>query len=345
MAPFSARGGLPVPANDNVPQKPTVVSLFAGAGGFDLGFRAAGFRVVWANDNALDGHATFRVNHPGTPLDGRDIRHVPSRDVPDADGVIGGPPCQAFSPAGRRGGTDDPRGRLFDEFNRIVEDKRPQFFIAENVQGLLNPKFSAFVTCLLARWRSADYEVSWRCLDLSQHGVPQSRKRVFFVGYRRDLDLRFDFSRLSRERRTLRDAIWDLRHVSPPSNDDSRAVNDNDYLSAKFSTRYLAANRIRGWDEPSYTIVATAASVPCHPDAPKMMRLGPGRHQMAEGHAYRRLTLRECARVQTFPDWFRFLCDNLLTAYRLIGNAVPPLIARRIAELVLSDLRGRQPPH
>ena len=117
-----------------------IVSLFSGCGGLDLGFEKAGFNVIWANEYDKSIHATYRLNHPHTILNIKDIRLVESKDIPDCDGIIGGPPCQSWSEGGKQRGIEDPRGKLFLEFIRIVADKKPKFFVIENVRGILEEK-------------------------------------------------------------------------------------------------------------------------------------------------------------------------------------------------------------
>ena len=116
-----------------------IVSFFAGAGGLDLGFEKAGFDVIWANEYDKEIWETYEKNHPNTVLDRRSIVDIPSNEVPDCDGIIGGPPCQSWSEAGSKRGIADKRGQLFYEFMRILADKKPKFFLAENVSGMLLP--------------------------------------------------------------------------------------------------------------------------------------------------------------------------------------------------------------
>ena len=111
-----------------------IVSLFAGCGGLDLGFERAGFNVIWANEFDKAIHDTYRLNHPNTILNTSDVRILKGADIPDCDGIIGGPPCQAWSEGGKQKGIEDPRGQLFLEYIRIVTEKRPKFFVIENVQ-------------------------------------------------------------------------------------------------------------------------------------------------------------------------------------------------------------------
>ena len=117
-----------------------IVSLFAGCGGLDLGFEKAGFNIEWANEFDSTIHATYRLNHPKTILNTSDIRTLTGDDIPECDGIIGGPPCQAWSEGGKRLGIEDPRGQLFLDYIRIVKAKKPKFFVIENVQGILEDK-------------------------------------------------------------------------------------------------------------------------------------------------------------------------------------------------------------
>ena len=120
-----------------------IVSFFSGAGGLDKGFEKAGFQTIWANEYDSTIWETFQINFPETKLDKRSITDISSEDVPDGiEGIIGGPPCQSWSEAGSRRGIDDKRGKLFYDYIRILKDKQPKFFLAENVSGILDPKHS-----------------------------------------------------------------------------------------------------------------------------------------------------------------------------------------------------------
>ena len=141
-----------------------VVSFFAGAGGLDKGFEDAGFDVVWANEYDKDIWETFEANHPKTKLDKRSIVDIPSNEVPDCDGIIGGPPCQSWSEAGALRGIKDKRGQLFFEFMRILADKRPKFFLAENVSGMLIPRHAKALENIKAMFTECGYELSFELL-------------------------------------------------------------------------------------------------------------------------------------------------------------------------------------
>ena len=158
-----------------------VVSFFAGAGGLDLGFQKAGFNVIWANEYDKEIWETYKKNHPHTILDKRSIVNIPSTEVPECDGIIGGPPCQSWSEAGALRGIEDKRGQLFFDFIRILEAKQPKFFLAENVSGMLLDRHSDALTNIKELFRNAGivYELSFAMLNACDYNVPQDRKRVF----------------------------------------------------------------------------------------------------------------------------------------------------------------------
>jgi DNA (cytosine-5)-methyltransferase 1 len=160
----------------------TVVSLFSGCGGMDLGFIRAGFVTAWANDLAPAACETYRANI-GPHITPGDIREIPSGDIPDSDVVIGGFPCQGFSIVGTRR-LNDERNFLYRAMKRVIQDKRPKYFVAENVRGLLNMAGGAVVSAMLDEFRSLGYEVSYRLLDARDYGVAQQRERVFIIGNR-----------------------------------------------------------------------------------------------------------------------------------------------------------------
>lgn len=159
-----------------------VASLFAGCGGKDLGFLEAGFDIVWANDIDRAATETYRRN-VGNHVTCGDIRAIPSAHIPDVDVVIGGFPCQGFSIVGTRR-LDDDRNFLYHEMKRVISDKRPLFFVAENVRGLLNMNGGRVVTAMMEEFRSLGYNVSLQLLNARDFGVPQHRERVFIIGNR-----------------------------------------------------------------------------------------------------------------------------------------------------------------
>ncbi len=317
-----------------------LISLFAGAGGLDLGFEQAGFKIEFANEYDKTIWETYRYNHPNSPLNTQDIRTINTSDLPDIDGIIGGPPCQSWSIAGARRGIEDPRGQLFFDYIRIISDKNPLFFVAENVGGMLNAKYESIITTIIAQLSNAGkygYNVQFKMINTAEYGIPQDRKRVFFVGYRKDLKKVFKFEKLDKYRDsvTLKDAIYDLK----TSVGDEDILN-HEYMNGGFSTIYMSRNRVRNWDEVSFTIQAGGRHAPLHPDAPKMIKIEKDKMMFAPGQEqlYRRLTVRECARIQTFPDSFKFIYKNIADGYKMIGNAVPVKMANIIARIIKLDL-------
>jgi DNA (cytosine-5)-methyltransferase 1 len=328
-----------------------VISLFSGCGGLDKGFEQAGFDIAWANEFDSKIWDTFAYNYPHTHLDRRSIVLVPTSEIPSAIGVIGGPPCQSWSEAGALRGIQDERGQLFFEFMRVLRDKQPLFFLAENVSGMLAQRHEAAFRSILRRFRSAGYRVSWRLLNAKDFGVPQDRQRVVFVGYRNDLNTEFAFPDAIASPPTLKDAIWDLRSSAQSArpgnktNGTTLKIPNHEYLVGGFSTIYMSRNRVRGWYEQSFTIQAGGRHAPIHPQANKMIAVGPNERifDPQSPMPYRRLSVRECARIQTFPDDFRFIYDSVMDGYKMIGNAVPVKFATALALKIKDDIQHRFP--
>jgi len=323
-----------------------LVSLFSGAGGLDLGFERAGMRVVWANEFDKTIWDTYKKNFPFTELEIRSIARVDASEIPDCDGIIGGPPCQSWSEAGALRGIKDRRGELFFEYIRILEEKRPKFFLAENVSGILFSRHSKAVTSILESFTRLGYNVSFGLLNANDFGVPQDRERVIIVGYQSAFGKFFQPPEPDAERLTLRDAIWDLRHSAVPAEESTpkrrrSQVANHEYMTGGFSSIYMSRNRVRSWSEPSFTIQAGARHAPLHPQAPPMPLIAKDVRIFAPGaeHLYRRLSVRECARIQTFPDSHEFVYENVANGYKMVGNAVPAEFARRIAMKIVADLR------
>ncbi|MDR2598667.1 MAG: DNA cytosine methyltransferase [Oscillospiraceae bacterium] len=318
-----------------------IISLFAGAGGLDKGFERVGFNVIWANEYDSSIWETYENNHIA-PLDKRDIRQIKSNEIPECDGIIGGTPCQSWSEAGSLRGIDDARGKLFFEFIRILQDKRPKFFLAENVSGMLSNRHREAVESIISMFEEAGYNVYMQLLNASDYGVPQDRKRVFYVGIRNDLDCTFVFPPCREKKVNLQQAIGDLNDNSLPAlnkhftNGDNCIVPNHEYMIGGFSSIFMSRNRVRSWDEQSYTIQAGGRHAPIHPQAPKMKFIEHNKREFVQGaeHLYRRLSVRECARIQTFPDSFKFYYNNVSDGYKMIGNAVPIRLASYMAKAI-----------
>lgn len=327
-------------------RKPKLISLFTGCGGLDLGFEKAGFDAVWANEFDKTIWGTFSLNFPGVMLDKRDVHDILSSEIPVADGIIGGPPCQSWSEAGSGRGLNDCRGKLFFEYIRILKDKEPLFFLAENVSGILLPRHKEAFDKILNKFSSLNYNVSYELLNAKDYNVPQDRKRIIIVGYHKKMGKSFEFPKPSGKLITLRDAIGDLTKAKPAklfnkTNGSDLKIPNHEYMIGGFSTIYMSRNRVRGWGEPSFTIQAGGRHAPIHPKAPKMKFIKQNKRAFICGkeHLYRRLSVRECARIQTFPDNFIFKYDNISDGYKMVGNAVPVEFARILAKRIALDLK------
>jgi DNA (cytosine-5)-methyltransferase 1 len=322
-----------------------LVSLFTGAGGLDIGFEKAGFEVVWANEFDKVIWETFEYNFPYTKLDKRSIVDIQSKEVPDADGFIGGPPCQSWSEAGSRRGIKDKRGQLFNDYIRLLKDKQPKFFLAENVSGILHPKHSGAFANIIKDFQNSGYVVSYKLLNANNYGVPQDRLRVIIIGYHKNIGRTFEFPEPQKYKPVLKDAIYDLRLAKPAkdknrTNGESLKIPNHEYMNGGFSTIYMSRNRVRSWNEPSFTIQAGGRHAPIHPQAPKMKFIEQNKRIFVPGYEdkYRRLSVRECARIQTFPDDFIFKYQYVADGYKMVGNAVPVNFAKHIAQKIIADL-------
>lgn len=330
-----------------------VISLFSGCGGLDLGFEKAGFKVLVANEYDREIFETFKVNHPETHLVEGDIRNVTKADLVkfikgEIDGVIGGPPCQSWSEAGSLRGIEDARGQLFYEYIRILKEFKPKFFLAENVSGMLANRHSEAVRNILELFDESGYNVSLTLVNAKDYGVAQERQRVFYIGFRKDLEIAFTFPKGStaddEKKLTLRDIIADLQESAVPAaaknKHNPQAINNNEYFTGAYSPIFMSRNRVKSWDEQAYTVQASGRQCQLHPQAPKMEHLGRNLCGFVKGkeHLYRRMTIREIARIQGFPDSFKFVYKDTNAAYKMIGNAVPVNLAYEIAVAIKKTL-------
>ena len=326
-----------------------IISLFTGAGGLDLGFKKAGFETIFANEYDKTIWETFEYNFKNVKLDKRDVCDIKSEELPDVDGIIGGPPCQSWSEAGSGRGIKDKRGQLFFEYIRILKDKKPKFFLAENVSGILKDIHKKAFQKILKEFEIAGYDVNYELLNANDYDVPQDRFRVIIIGYRKDLNKKFTFPTTIKNKKVLKDSIYDLRKAMPAlernkTNGDKLKIPNHEYMIGGFSTIYMSRNRVRSWDEPSFTIQAGGRHAPLHPMAPKMLFVEQNKRIFVPGKekSYRRLSVRECARIQTFPDDFIFKYTDIVDGYKMIGNAVPVLFAYHLAKQIFQDLNNHQ---
>lgn len=332
---------------------PRLVSLFSGCGGMDVGFELAGFKRVWANDFDKDAQAIFKLNLG--EIDGRDITTVPVDDIPECDVITAGFPCQPFSNAGNRRGVYDERGELYLECLRIIDSKKPKAVLFENVKGLVSSKHQSgkkLIEVIKADLEHLGYKVNFKVLNAADYGVPQNRERMILVGLREDLNKTFEYPSTitDKSQLTLRNVILDIPKdasnqsywpYSPQAQEMIEQIPQGgswknipyEKLSPRFKRirddmkRYHAPNFYRrfGLDEINGTITASAQPENCGITHP---------------FEHRRYTIREIARIQTFPDDFLFIDDsqkNIVAMYKVIGNAVPCKLAEAIAQAIMEQ--------
>jgi DNA (cytosine-5)-methyltransferase 1 len=320
-----------------------IASLFSGAGGLDLGFTNAGFEIIFANDYDKDCWETFEKNHKHK-IDGRSIKDVPSGDIPDCAGIIGGPPCQSWSLAGAMRGINDQRGQLFYEYLRILQDKKPLFFLAENVAGLVSKTHFPEFNKIIEKFKELGYSVSWKLLNAKDFNVPQERKRVIIIGYRNDIGKAFDFNSLQTAKEiSLKDAISDLPKSMPAKEknkpNEKLDIPNHEHMIGGFSTIFMSRNRRKNWEDYSFTIQAGGRHAPLHPSSTQMKKIEEDKWEFENKNGnVRRMSVRECARIQTFPDNFIFYYDGVAKGYKMIGNAVPVKFAEAIATQIRKDI-------
>ncbi|MEG4988436.1 DNA cytosine methyltransferase [Microcoleus sp. BR0-C5] len=371
--------------------KPITISLFAGAYGLDLGLEKAGFQTVSLVEIEPDATKTISLNRPHLSVSAvpRDICEVRAQTLLEEGGqilgldrplradevdlVTGGPPCQPFSTAGKRGSVGDPRGSLFMDFIRIVDEIKPRFFIMENVKGLLSAPIrhrphdrrglgcpqleadempGAALQVILAEMKRIGYEVVYDLLNTADYGVPQVRERVIFIGYKSNDSVTLPLPNYSQKGTgkktkwlTLREGLKDLVDPQPefvPYSENrlkylrllTAGQNWRDLPSELKEAAMGGAYKSEGgkvgfyrrlaWEKPSPTVTTSPhqkATDMCHPDE------------------LRPLSVRECARIQTFPDEWVFH-GSTTSKYRQIGNAVPVLLGKAIGEYLYQVIKG-----
>ena len=299
-----------------------IVSLFSGAGGLDLGFIKAGHDIVWANDLYEDAVNTYRKNI-GDHIILADIQEIDARDIPDCDIVIGGFPCQGFSVANWNRHTDDERNVLYKQLIRVIKEKQPKFFLAENVKGLTNMEHGEVFKLVLEDFSSLGYRVKWKILNAADYGVPQTRLRVIITGVRNDVDFEYNYPQPTNDKDgkhglpkwiTAGEALKDI-----PDPDQPNPLKNHEYSKYKLQfSNYIGHRRIDP-DKPAPTATARG-------DDKGGVVILP--HPNGE----RRMSCRELATIQSFPLDFEF-CGNRSSVYRQIGNAVPPKMAYAIADV------------
>ena len=301
----------------------TAISLFSGAGGLDMGFERAGFRTIWANDFESDACKTHENWSTAKVVCG-DIAKVDVKDIPDADVMLGGFPCQGFSLSGPRK-IDDSRNVLYKHYVRIVKAKKPLMFVGENVKGLLTMGDGKIIEAIIEDFSNCGYDVYCKLLNAKDYEVPEDRERVIIVGFRKDLNIKtFEYPVPRNFTVTMREALANIPDPTP-----------DEVCNAPYSSRYMSRNRKRGWEDVSYTIPAMAKQVTLWPGSPDMTKVGTDLWKFGDEGVTRRFSWREAAAIQTFPASLEFYGD-LTSKYKQIGNAVPV----KLAEIVATHLYG-----
>ncbi|MFG6357977.1 MAG: DNA cytosine methyltransferase [Acetatifactor sp.] len=298
-----------------------VVSLFSGAGGLDLGFKMAGHDVVWANDLYEDAVHTYQKNI-GDHIILEDVRKISADEIPDCDIVIGGFPCQGFSVANTKRHIGDERNELYKQLIRVIEDKRPKFFLAENVKGLTNLGKGEVFKMILSDFEHLGYKVLYRILNAADYGVPQTRLRVIIVGVRRDIDWEYEFPKATHSQ-DGRDGLSAWVNVSDalkglPDPDSENNIPNHTYSKYKLNINGYIGHRLLDPDKPAPTVTARGDN-------------RGGVVILPHPNGQRRMSCRELATVQSFPVDYEFAGNNS-SIYRQIGNAVPPLLAYAVAK-------------
>lgn len=297
-----------------------VVSLFSGAGGLDLGFIMAGHEIVWANDNYTDAVNTYKRNI-GKHIVCRDIAEVADSDIPDCDIVIGGFPCQGFSVANTKRHEADGRNALYRQLVRVIRAKRPDFFLAENVKGLLNLCKGAVFQMILEDFRELGYKVVHKVVNAADYGVPEKRERVIIVGVRADIPFDYVYPPVTHQRDGANGCEpWvsvGVALAGLPDPDKPHMLANHDYSKYKLRFNGYIGHRRIDPAQPAPTVTARGD------DKGGVVVL----HHPSNT---RRMSARELATVQSFPLDFVFE-GNRSSAYRQIANAVPPLLGKAVA--------------
>lgn len=319
-------------------EKLKVASLFCGCGGTDVGllgdfdflgkhYESNGMEIVYANDIDDNACNIFKENFGITP-DNRDIREVKSEEIPEFDILTGGFPCQSFSIIAqnpKRLGVKDERGKLFFEMCRILRERQPKCFIAENVKGILTANKKSAFPLIMKEFEESGYDVKYRILNSANYGVPQKRERVIIVGFRKDLNVNFSFPDVE---------IEDENNFAPLKKVIEKKVDEKYFFSeravAGMMKKRESMNKGRAQDinKPCNTVGAHLAKVSLNSTDPVLM----------EDKRYRRFTPREVARIQSFPDDFE-LVGSEAAQYRALGNAIPPVMFWYVAKAVSGKLQ------
>ena len=319
-------------------EKLKVASLFCGCGGTDVGllggfdflgkyYNSNSMEIVYANDIDNNACKIFKENFGITP-DNRDIREVKTEEIPEFDILTGGFPCQSFSIVAqnpKRLGVKDERGKLFFEMCRILRERQPKCFIAENVKGILTANKRSAFPLILKEFEESGYDVQYQILNSADYGVPQKRERVIIVGFRKDLNITFSFPKAEIEDETK---YTPLKTVIEKRVDEKYFFSERAVAGMMKKRESMNKGRAQDINKPCNTVGAHLAKVSLNSTDPVLM----------EGERYRRFTPREVARIQSFPDDFE-LIGSEAAQYRALGNAIPPVMFWYVAKAVSKELK------
>jgi DNA (cytosine-5)-methyltransferase 1 len=297
-----------------------VISLFSGAGGFDLGLIQAGHEVIWANDIIPEAVETYKANI-GNHIVCGDITEIDFTKVPDAELMIGGFPCQGFSIANMNRKREDPRNILYLEYLRALKTKQPKYFIAENVRGILSLDKGLVFKNIIEKFEDCGYNIQYQLLNASDFGIPQNRYRVFIFGVRKDLKIipNFEFTPSHGKNKLSKISIGEALKNIPEPEEKHELMN---HVCSKFKLKkngYINHRQVDP-EKPSPTVTARGDN-----KGGAMINHHPGNH--------RRLSVRETATIQTFPISFEFK-GPMTMCYLQVGNAVPPMLAKMIGKFL-----------
>ncbi|MCC5791769.1 MAG: DNA cytosine methyltransferase [Legionellaceae bacterium] len=306
-----------------------IISLFSGAGGLDLGLTQAGHKIIWANDIYADAVATYKRNI-GNHVDTRDISEISSNEIPEADVVVGGFPCQGFSIANMGRTVDDKRNTLYKEMVRVIKDKKPIFFIAENVKGIISLGKGEVLKKIINDFSKVGYDLRWSVLNSADYGVPQKRMRFVMLGVRKDICTTEPFfppvkshqnpksNQISTQLKNWISVGEALSHIPEP--EDAPEIPNHDYSKYKLRFNGHIGHRVIDPNQPAPTVTGRGDE-----KGGVVVLHHPKNH--------RRMSARELAIVQSFPDNFIFE-GTKTSVYRQIANAVPPMLGRAIGEML-----------
>jgi DNA (cytosine-5)-methyltransferase 1 len=345
------------------------VDLFCGAGGMTLGAKLAGIRVAFAVEADPHAAATYAANHPEVNLCQKDIRRLRSIPVPRGEEetvLFGGPPCQGFSTSNQRTRNQKNRSNwMFQEFIRLVRSWRPDWIVFENVKGIVETENGRFFEMILEDFRNLDYTVSRGVLNAADFGVPQRRERFFVIGSAHGIELPLPVSTVSRRLPVAR-ALSDLPDLPNGATTDclpykSRARsayarqlrNGDDEVSGNLVTcnakfviqRYKHVPQGGNWEDiPSRLMRNYRKNYECHtgiyhrlaPNKPSAVIGNYRKNMLIHPFQDRGLSVREAARIQSFPDYYKF-CGSIGFQQQQVGNAVPPLLAQSVFATILHN--------